>query len=163
MVRLLSYLPPAERAKFPEVEKTANALASKIEAIAVSMARTDRDTGGRSATDIDAEIQQLESEANPFDTARSETRVRRLAQLRRERRVVSESSRVREQNVGRLESCRLALKNVHLDLVRLRNGNSSVQSVTMIAEQAMALAREVDLAVAAAGEVRDLTRSRSSK
>jgi len=163
VVRLLSYLPPAERAKFPEVEKTANALASKIEAIAVSMARTERETGGRSAADIDAEIQQLESEANPFDTARSETRVRRLAQLRRERRVVSESSRVREQNVGRLESCRLALKNVHLDLVRLRNGNSSVQSVTMIAEQAMALAREVDLAVAAASEVRDLTRSRSSK
>ncbi|MEO7358985.1 MAG: hypothetical protein ABI120_01560, partial [Gemmatimonadaceae bacterium] len=163
VVRLLSYLPPAERAKFPAVENTANALASKIEAIAVSMARTERETGGRSAADIDAEIQQLESEANPFDTARSETRVRRLAQLRRERRVVSESSRVREQNAGRLESCRLALKNVHLDLVRLRNGNSSVQSVTMIAEQAMALAREVDLAVAAASEVRDLTRSRSSK
>ena len=163
VVRLLSYLPPAERAQFPEVEKTANALASKIEAIAVSMARTDRDSGGRVPADIDAEIQQLESEANPFDTARSETRVRRLAQLRRERRVVAESSRVREQNVGRLESCRLALKNVHLDLVRLRNGNSSVQSVTMIAEQAMALAREVDLAVAAANEVRDLTRARSPR
>ena len=163
VARLLSYLPPAERAKFPEVEKTANALVSKIETIAVSMAHTDRDTASRSAADIDAEIQQLESEANPFDTARSETRVRRLAQLRRERRVVAESSRVRQENVGRLESCRLALKNMHLDLVRLRNGNSSVQSVTLIAEQAMALAKEVDIAVAAASEVRDLTRSRSSK
>ena len=127
------------------------------------MARTDRETGGRSAADIDAEILQLESEANPFDTARSETRVRRLAQLRRERRLVAESSRVHAQNVGRLESCRLALKNVHLDLVRLRNGNSSVQSVTLIAEQAMALAKEVDIAVAAASEVRDLTRARSPK
>ena len=48
-------------------------------------------------------------------------------------------------------------------LVRLRTGNSSVKSVTLVAEQAMALAREVDNAVAAAGEVRELTRSRSTK
>ncbi len=163
VARLLSYLPPPERARFPEVENTANALLQKIEAIAVAMARTERETGDRSGADIDKEIQQLESEANPFDTARSEARVRRLALLRRERRAVMESARNRDANVGRLESCRLALKNIHLDLVRLRNGNSSVQSVTMIAEQAMALAREVDLAVAAAAEVRDLTRVRSSK
>ena len=48
---------------------------------------------------------------------------------------------------------------MRLDLVRLRTGNSSVQSVTLIAEQAMALAREVDIAVGAAGEVRDATRA----
>ena len=160
IVRQLSYLPPAERTRFPEVENTANALFSKIEAIAIVMARSQRDSGGRSVAAIDAEVQQLESEANPFDTVRSEARVRRLAQLRRERRVVMEAGRSRDANVARLESCRLALENIRLDLVRLRTGNSSVQSVTMIAEQAMALAREVDLAVSAAGEVRDLTRAR---
>lgn len=163
VVRLLSYLPPAERARIPEVENTANALVSKIEAIAISMARSEREAGGRSVADIDAEVHQLESEANPFDTARSESRVRRLALLRRERRVVMDATRQREENRGRLESCGLALKNVHLDLVRLRTGNSSVQSVTLVAEQAMALAREVDLAVAAANEVRDLTRVRTSR
>lgn len=163
VVRQLSYLPPPERAKFPEVEKTANALVSKIEAIAISMARAQRDSGGRTAMVIDAEILQLESEANPFDTARSEARVRRLAQLRRERRVVMDVGRNREENLARLESCSLALANIRLDLVRLRTGNSSVQSVTLVAEQAMALAKEVDLAVSAAGEVRDLTRTRPSK
>lgn len=163
VVRILGYLPQAERAKIPEVEKTANALVQKIESIALAMARTARETGGRSLSTIDVEIQQLESEANPFDTARSETRVRRLAQLRRERRVVMDADRSREQNVAHLESCRLALENVRLDLVRLRTGNSSVQNVTQIAEQAMALAREVDLAVSAAGEVRDLTRVRTGK
>jgi hypothetical protein len=163
VVRLLGYLPAPERAKFPEVEKTAITLFQKIEAIAINLARADRESGGRTAADVDAEIAQLESEANPFDTARSEARVRRLAQLRRERRSMGEISRSREENIGRFESCRLALKNVHLDLVRLRNGNSSVQSVTLLAEQAMALAKEMDLAVAAANEVRDLTRTRSSK
>ena len=61
-----------------------------------------------------------------------------------------------------MESCRIALENVRLDLVRLRTGNSSVQSVTLVAEQAMALAREVDIAVAAANEVRDVVRARPS-
>ncbi|MBC8088505.1 MAG: hypothetical protein H7Z40_14660 [Phycisphaerae bacterium] len=163
VVRILSYLPAPERARIPEVEKTANALVQKIEAIAMAMARSAREMGGRTLAAIDVEIAQLESEANPFDTARSETRVRRLAQLRRERRVVMDADRVRDQNVAHLESCRLALENVRLDLVRLRTGNSSVQNVTQIAEQAMALAREVDLAVAAAGEVRDLTKVRSSR
>lgn len=163
VVRLLGYLPPAERARIPEVENTANALVSKIEAIAINMARSEREAGGRSVVDIDAEVHQLESEANPFDIARSESRVRRLALLRRERRVVTDATRQREEHRGRLESCGLALKNVHLDLVRLRTGNSSVQSVTLVAEQAMALAREVDLAVAAANEVRDLTRVRTSR
>ncbi|MEO8000027.1 MAG: serine/threonine-protein kinase, partial [Gemmatimonadaceae bacterium] len=102
VARQLSYLPPAERAKFPEVEKTANALVSKIEAIAISMARTQRDSGGRAAAEIDAEIQKLEGEANPFDTDRSETRVRRLAQLRRERRVVMDAGRNRQENMARL-------------------------------------------------------------
>jgi eukaryotic-like serine/threonine-protein kinase len=71
--------------------------------------------------------------------------------------------RSREKNVAHLESCRLALENVRLDLVRLRTGNSSVQNVTQIAEQAMALARDIDLAVGAASEVRDLTNARSPK
>jgi hypothetical protein len=34
--------------------------------------------------------------------------------------------------------------------------------VTLIAEQAMALAREVDIAVGAAGEVREATRGRAA-
>ncbi|MEP6782000.1 MAG: protein kinase [Gemmatimonadaceae bacterium] len=162
IVRLLSYLPEPERARIPEVANTANTLVGKIETIAISMANTEGNNGARSLSEIEAEIQQLESEANPFDTARSETRVRRLAQLRRERRMVIETSRSRDANRARLESCRLALENVRLDLVRLRTGNSSVQSVTLVAEQAMALAREIDIAVSAANEVRDLTRVRSS-
>ena len=163
IVRILATLPQAERARVPEVANTATALVGKIEAIAGAMALSSHATGARSAAEIDAEITTLEAEANPFDTARSEARVRRLAQLRRERRMVTEHTRQRGEQSARLESCRLALENVRLDLVRLRTGNSSVQSVTLVAEQAMALAREVDLAVAAASEVRELTKARSSK
>jgi serine/threonine-protein kinase len=67
----------------------------------------------------------------------------------------------RELRRAQLESCRIALENVRLDLVRLRTGNSTVQSVTLVAEQAMQLARDVDIAVQAANEVREATSSRS--
>jgi serine/threonine-protein kinase len=82
--------------------------------------------------------------------------------LRRDRRALADALRKRETRRGQLESCRIALENVRLDLVRLRTGNSSVQSVTQVAEQAMALARDVDIAVSAANEVREATRSRPS-
>ena len=87
--------------------------------------------------------------------------MRRLAQLRRERRALVEGQGKLESRRGQLESCRLALENVRLDLVRLRTGSSSVQSVTLVAEQAMQLARDVDIAVQAANEVRDLMSARS--
>ncbi|MEQ1691020.1 MAG: hypothetical protein ABMA00_07040, partial [Gemmatimonas sp.] len=80
---------------------------------------------------------------------------------RRDRRAVADVERKREARHAQIESCRLALENMRLDLVRLRTGNSSLQSVTSIAEQAMALARDVDIAVGAASDVRDATRPRA--
>ena len=161
IARLFATIPAAEKSRIPEVANTAIELVNKIETIALDLARTDREQGGNRSAAIDAEIATLEAEANPLDAQRSEGRVRRLAQLRRDRRAVSEAMRKRETRRGQLESCRIALENVRLDLVRLRTGNSSVQSVTLIAEQAMALAREVDIAVGAANEVREATRSRT--
>ena len=160
--RLLATIPAEERARISEVANTSVELANKIEIIALDLARFDRAQGNDRAHDVDAEITSLELEANPLDVQRSEARVRRLAQLRRDRRAIVENIRRRDVRRGQFESCRIALENVRLDLVRLRTGNSSVQSVTLIAEQAMALARDVDIAVQAAGEMRDVTRSRTA-
>ncbi len=162
IIRLLNTIPQAERNRIPAVQSTAVELVSKIEIIAGDLARVDREQGTGRLESIDAEITQLESEANPLETQRSEARVRRLAQLRRDRRAMLDASRKRETRRGQLDSCRIALENVRLDLVRLRTGNSSVQSVTMVAEQAMALARDVDIAVSAASEVRSATRADGS-
>ena len=56
---------------------------------------------------------------------------------------------------GKLESCALALQNMRLDVVRLRTGTNaeSWQHITSVADQAMALAREVDNAVYVADEM----------
>ena len=160
--RLLGTLPADERKRIPDVANTAVDLVSKLETIAKDLVRMETTLSPALLARADQEIAALESEANPLDTTRSEARVRRLAQLRRERRALMDGQAKLESRRGQLESCRLALENVRLDLVRLRTGNSSVQSVTLVAEQAMKMAREVDIAVQAVNEVRDLTSSRSA-
>ena len=162
ITRLLNTMPAEERKRMPDVAKSAMTIVSKMEQISADLASAERELMQRPIADIDKEIGKLEAEANPLDTQGSEARVRRLAQLRRERRASAEASKRLETRKSQLESCRLALENVRLDLVRLRTGNSSVQSVTLIAEQAMALAHDVDIAVAAAREVRDASRLKTS-
>jgi serine/threonine-protein kinase len=81
--------------------------------------------------------------------------VRRLAALKRQRRNVADLDRRRGEMNGRLESCALALQNLRLDVVRLRTGANveSWQHITSVADQAMALAREIDNAVYVADEM----------
>ena len=58
------------------------------------------------------------------------------------------------------ENCRLALQNMRYDLVRLRTGSATLDQVTLVAERAMALARDVDGALEAAEIARGAAPSR---
>ena len=108
-----------------------------------------------SAEKIEKEISLLESQANPLDRAGSEERVRRLAALKRQRRSVADLGRRRGEMNGRLESCSLVLQNMRLDVVRLRTGTNAESwlHITSVADQARALARDVDNAVYVADEM----------
>ena len=86
ILRLLNTIPSAERAEIPGVEQTAVELVRTIELIANDLATSDVSDGSSNLQEIDAEIASLEAQANPLEVERSETRVRRLAQLRRDRR-----------------------------------------------------------------------------
>jgi eukaryotic-like serine/threonine-protein kinase len=133
-----------DREMLPGVERSAEELYSRVAGLAVELDVVDRQTGGQNRDRIDQEINQLEAQANPFDGAESERRVRRLAQLRRERRTIDDLVRRRKDLVTKLEDCRLALRNMKLDVVRLRSGGQTYHGVTMLAERAMHLARDVD-------------------
>jgi hypothetical protein len=154
-VRLVESLPKNDRARIPDVITTARTLADKVLGLAASLEQLDRAAGSTSADKIEKEISLLESQANPLDRAGSEDRVRRLAALKRQRRSVADLSRRRGEMNGKLESCALALQNMRLDVVRLRTGTNaeSWQHITSVADQAMALAREVDNAVYVADEM----------
>ncbi len=155
IIRIVETLPKNDRARIPGVITTAQTLANKVLGLAAAIEQLDRESAGTSPDKIEKEISLLESQANPLDRVGSEERVRRLASLKRTRRTVADLSRRRGEMVGKLENCALTLENMRLDVVRLRAGTSadSWQHMTSVAEQAMALAREVDNAVYVADEM----------
>jgi hypothetical protein len=157
ILRLVQTLPKRDREMLHEVPSGASALYQKIEALAVSLADAERAMPEVPRSEIDAEITRLESEANPLDTQASEGRVRRLALLKRQRRaVVDVESRTNSQR-EKLESCAIALQNMRLDIVRLKAGSQTFEHITSVAEQAVALAREVDTAMYVKDEMSKLS------
>jgi serine/threonine-protein kinase len=154
IVRLVNTMPKAQREQLPELVPSAAALAEKIQGLASTVAELDRNLAPGAGEVVEEEIARLEAAANPLDRAASEERVKRLAYLKRQRRALVDMMRRRDAASSKLESCRLALQNMRIDLVRLRTGaGSSVGQVTTVAERAMALAREVDAMVYAQDEV----------
>jgi serine/threonine-protein kinase len=152
IVRIVATLPPQERRTLPDLPASANQLVATIERVAADLAvRTPAPE--EALAQVVREISDLEAAANPYDASGSEQRVRRLAQLRRDRRQLGEACELVATRRRQLEECRLTLESMRLDLVRLRTGGSSVQGVTQLAEQAVAMAREVDILVQAAREV----------
>jgi serine/threonine protein kinase len=147
IIRLHASLPTSDRKNLDGVPASASELAAKVVGLAQSLTELERATVGLSSDTIETEITLLESQANPLDTRASEERVRRLAFLKRQRRSAAEQSRQRKSLEGKLENCATMLENMKYDVLRLKTGAQSWQSVTTIAERAAALAREVDSAV----------------
>ena len=147
IIRLHASLPTSDRKNLDGVPASASELAAKVVGLAQSLTELERATGGQSSEAIETEISLLESQANPLDTRASEERVRRLAFLKRQRRSAAEQSRQLKSLEDKLENCATMLENMKYDVLRLKTGAQSWQSVTTIAERAAALAREVDSAV----------------
>jgi serine/threonine-protein kinase len=85
-------------------------------------------------------------------------RERQLSLLERQRQALSDLLTRRRRVEEQIESCLLAMQNVRFDLLRLRSaGVAAVLSdLTNATQQARALSRDVDHAIAAAGEIRDV-------
>ena len=70
--------------------------------------------------------------------------------------------RRREKAAQGLETCRLALHNMRLDILRLKAGQQSHDQITTMTERANDLAREVDAVVYAGDQMMGLRSSRRS-
>jgi serine/threonine-protein kinase len=156
---LLESLPRHDREQIADVPATANALYDRIESMANSIAELDRSITPGQSESVELEIQRLEAEANPLDQG-SESRIRRLAQLKRQRRAIAQLGERREKLAAKLESCALALQNLQLDVLRLKTSGQGLGQITLIAERAMSVAQDVDGVVMASDE---LSRSRSGR
>ena len=151
ILKLMDRLPPAERRMLPEIQQTVDALYERATDLARTLHAMDTNLDTEGLMQIDDRIASLSRE--PDDPERE----RRLGLLQRQRQTISDLQGRRSQVAGHLESCVLAMQNVRFDLLRLRSAGVAavLGDLTQATQQAKALSRDVDNAIAAAGEIRE--------
>ncbi|MGH7536303.1 MAG: serine/threonine-protein kinase, partial [Gemmatimonadales bacterium] len=151
ILKLLEKLPPAERKMLPEVQQTCDALYARATDLARTLHAMDGNIETEGLNQIDDRISALGREADDPE------RARRLNLLQRQRQTIVDLQQRRVQVAANLESCVLAMQNVRFDLLRLRSAGVAavLTDLTQATQQAKALSRDVDNAIAAAGEIRE--------
>jgi hypothetical protein len=149
--KLMDRLPPAERKMLPEVQQTADSLYERAVDLARTLHAMDSNLDTEGLGSIDERIAALGKE--PDDPERA----RRLSLLQRQRQTMLDLRGRKAQVGSHLESCVLAMQNVRFDLLRLRSAGVAavLGDLTQATQQAKALSRDVDNAIAAAGEIRE--------
>jgi serine/threonine-protein kinase len=151
ILKLMSKLPASERKMLPEVQQTADALYARAADLARTLHAMDSNLDAEGLAQIDERIAGISRE--PDDPERA----RRLGLLQRQRQTITDLRGRRSQVASHLESCVLAMQNVRFDLLRLRSAgvDAVLGDLTQATQQAKALSRDVDNAIAAAGEIRE--------
>jgi hypothetical protein len=100
---------------------------------------------------LDARIAALKASSADADDDR------RIALLQRQRDSLEELKSRRETVESQFESCLLAIQNVRFDLLRLRSAgiDAVLSDLTSATQQARALRLDVEVAIDAAGEIRE--------
>jgi serine/threonine-protein kinase len=152
--RLLERLPPSERRLLPDVQGTVDALLTRATELAQTLHQLDTwvDAGGIAR--LDQRIRELENNASGAGQDR------RLELLWRQRSALSELVERRKQIEAQFESCVLAMQNVRFDLLRLRSAGvaAALEDLTSATQQAKALSADVEAAIGAAADVKELLR-----
>ena len=92
----------------------------------------------------------------------SEERVRRLAYLKRQRRALVDAEKKRSAVAEKLETCALALQSMRYDMMRLSASPQMHQHITSLANKALSLAEDVDVAVLVGDEMGRVGSARTS-
>jgi serine/threonine-protein kinase len=148
----------SEREQIPDVGASADAVYRKAMQVAGILAELDLRDSRDTPESIEREIADLEGKANPLDYRASEERVRRLAHLKRQRRVVADLRKTRANAETKLEHCRTLLRSMRLELLRYRSSGLSgtPRGLTMVTEQAQVVVKEMGYLSDAVAEVNAL-------
>src|SRR5687767_13376539 len=156
--RQLQTMTKEERDQIPDVAQSADAIYKKAMQVGTTLAELDLRDSNETPQSIEKEIDRLEAEANPLDYQASEDRVRRLAHLKRQRRVVADLVKKRADAESKLEHCRQLLRSMRLELLRYRSAGMAGASkgLTMVTQQAQVVVKEMGYLSDAAAEVNAL-------
>ncbi len=156
--RQLQTMTKDEREQIPDIAQSSDAVYRKAMQVATVLAELDLRDNRDTPEAIEKEITKLEDQANPLDFDASEARVRRLAHLKRQRRVVADLGKRRREAETKLENCRNLLRSMRLELLRYRSsGMTGISNgLTMVTEQAQVVVKEMGYLSDAAAEVNAL-------
>jgi eukaryotic-like serine/threonine-protein kinase len=149
--KLLEKLTPGERELLPDIAQTTDALYERATDLARTLHAMDTSFDTDGVGQVEGRIAAVSLE--PED----EERGRRLALLEKQRQTLNDLRSRRAKVAAHLESCVLALQNVRFDLLRLRSAGVAavLGDLTQATQQAKALSRDVDNAIAAAAEIKE--------
>jgi len=152
ILRIMEKLPKSERALLPDVVATADALLARAETLARTAQAMSTGVDERAAGRIEERIKATQAQPE------SAERERQLSLLARQRQALTDLLARRRGIDEQIESCGLAMQNVRFDLLRLRSAGVAavLDDLTHATQQARALSRDVDHAIAAASEIRQV-------
>jgi serine/threonine-protein kinase len=149
--KLVERLPPSEREVLKDINETVDGLYKRALDLGRTLHLMDGEMAAGDTSRIDERIAALK--AQPAD----EERDRHISLLERQKSTVSQLESRKSQVARHLDSCVLAMQNLRLDLLKLKSSNVSevMGDITQATQAARALSRNVDNAIAAAGEVKE--------
>ena len=158
IMRVMERLPDSERKLLPDVTATVDGLLKRAEELARMLHGMSADVDERALDRIEERISSVQRQAEGIE------RDRQLSLLERQRQALTDLLARRRRVEDQIDSCMLAMQNVRFDLLRLRSAGVAavLGDLTNATQQARALSRDVDHAIAAAGEIRDVLGDRPS-
>lgn len=153
ILQLMNDLSPADREMLPEIVQTTEGLYARASQLAETLHSMDT-MGLEEPSRISQRIAELKE--RPV----GEERDRQIALLERQLLSRNEITQRQGEFSDRFESCVLMMQNVRLDLMRLRQSGigAVINGLTQATQQARALSRDVENAIGAAAEVKELGR-----
>jgi serine/threonine protein kinase len=151
ILKIMELVPKSERKLLPDVIVTVDGLLKRAEDLARAAHAMSGDVDQRALSRLDDKLALTKREPE------SSERERQLNLLQRQRQTLANLVTRRQLVEDQIESCVLAMQNVRFDLLRLRSAGVAavLDDLTHATQQARALSRDVDHAIAAAGEIRE--------
>jgi hypothetical protein len=153
ILRRYDRMAPEIRKDLVDIHETVDGLYNRAMDLARTLHLMDTDIRGEGGL---AQVEQRLS-ALQADPSGSEQHARQIDLLERQKKTLGDIMARRGQVAGHLESCVLAMQNLRLDLLKLTSSNVAevMGDITHATQQARALSRNVDHAIAAAAEIRE--------
>ncbi len=152
ILKIVEKLPASERQMLPDVVDTVDKLVARAESLARALHTMSAGVDEGAMPRLDEKIESLRR--HPENAERE----RQLSLLERQRQALTDLITRQQTIEEQVESCVLAMQNVRFDLLRLKSAGveAVLGDLTQATQQARALSRDVDHAIAAAGEIREI-------